>query len=288
MQYAESVVDLVGNTPLVRLHAGDPRPGPRRAAGAGQGRVPQPRRVGEGPHRRADDRRRRGAAARCSPAARSSSRPAATPASAWRSSPSSAATAASSSAPTRSARTRSTCCGPTAPRSSSARPPSTPRTRAPTTRCPTGWPARRRAAGSPTSTPTRTTRSRTTRRPARRSGSRPTGRITHFVAGVGTGGTISGIGRYLKEASGGRVQVIGADPEGSVYSGGTGRPYLVEGVGEDFWPATYDRDDRRRDHRGLRRRLVRDDPPAGPRGGPAGRRLVRHGRRRRAAGRASG
>ncbi|GAB3064673.1 cystathionine beta-synthase [Micromonospora schwarzwaldensis] len=67
------------------------------------------------------------------------------------------------------------------------------------------------------------------------------GKITHFVAGVGTGGTISGIGRYLKEASEGRVRVIGADPEGSVYSGGTGRPYLVEGVGEDFWPETYDR-----------------------------------------------
>ncbi len=68
------------------------------------------------------------------------------------------------------------------------------------------------------------------------------GRITHFVAGVGTGGTISGTGRYLKEASDGRVQVIGADPEGSVYSGGTGRPYLVEGVGEDFWPTAYDPD----------------------------------------------
>jgi cystathionine beta-synthase len=68
------------------------------------------------------------------------------------------------------------------------------------------------------------------------------GRITHFVAGIGTGGTISGTGRYLKEVSGGRVKVIGADPEGSVYSGGTGRPYLVEGVGEDFWPSTYDRD----------------------------------------------
>src|SRR5512138_1541777 len=66
------------------------------------------------------------------------------------------------------------------------------------------------------------------------------GRLTHFVAGVGTGGTISGVGRYLKEVSGGKVTVIGADPEGSVYSGGTGRPYLVEGVGEDFWPSTYD------------------------------------------------
>jgi cystathionine beta-synthase len=68
------------------------------------------------------------------------------------------------------------------------------------------------------------------------------GRITHFVCGVGTGGTISGAGRYLKEVSDGRVQVVGADPEGSVYSGGTGRPYLVEGVGEDFWPTTYDAD----------------------------------------------
>ncbi|MFT4081904.1 MAG: cystathionine beta-synthase [Nocardioides sp.] len=67
------------------------------------------------------------------------------------------------------------------------------------------------------------------------------GRITHFVAGVGTGGTISGIGRYLKEQNG-SVQIIGADPAGSVYSGGTGRPYLVEGVGEDFWPQTYDRE----------------------------------------------
>jgi cystathionine beta-synthase len=66
------------------------------------------------------------------------------------------------------------------------------------------------------------------------------GRVTHFVAGAGTGGTISGVGRYLKEVSDGRVRIIAADPEGSVYSGGTGRPYLVEGVGEDFWPTTYD------------------------------------------------
>src|ERR671920_1212858 len=67
------------------------------------------------------------------------------------------------------------------------------------------------------------------------------GRVTCFVTGVGTGGTISGIGRYLKDVSGGGVRVVGVDPEGSVYSGGTGRPYLVEGVGEDFWPDTYDR-----------------------------------------------
>lgn len=66
------------------------------------------------------------------------------------------------------------------------------------------------------------------------------GRITHFVAGVGTGGTITGTARCLKRASEGRVEVIGADPEGSIYSGGTGRPYLVEGVGEDMWPGNYD------------------------------------------------
>src|SRR5829696_3355820 len=57
------------------------------------------------------------------------------------------------------------------------------------------------------------------------------GRVTHFVAGIGTGGTITGVGHYLK-AQNPDVQIIGADPEGSVYSGGAGRPYLVEGVGE--------------------------------------------------------
>lgn len=66
------------------------------------------------------------------------------------------------------------------------------------------------------------------------------GRITHFVAGIGTGGTITGTGRYLKEASAGRVQVIGADPVGSIYSGGPIHGYYVEGVGEDFWPDAYD------------------------------------------------
>jgi cystathionine beta-synthase len=65
------------------------------------------------------------------------------------------------------------------------------------------------------------------------------GRITHFVAGVGTGGTISGIGRYLHERNA-AVVVVGADPAGSVFSGGEAQPYLTEGVGEDFWPATYD------------------------------------------------
>jgi len=66
------------------------------------------------------------------------------------------------------------------------------------------------------------------------------GTVTHFVAGIGTGGTISGTGRYLREISDEKVRIIGVDPEGSVYSGGTGRPYLVEGVGEDIWPGSYD------------------------------------------------
>ena len=70
------------------------------------------------------------------------------------------------------------------------------------------------------------------------------GKVTHFVAGAGTGGTITGTGRYLKEVSADRssgpVRIIAADPEGSVYSGGTGRPYFVEGVGEDMWPGNYD------------------------------------------------
>jgi cystathionine beta-synthase len=65
------------------------------------------------------------------------------------------------------------------------------------------------------------------------------GRVTHFVAGAGTGGTITGVGRYLKEQNP-KIRIIAADPAGSVYSGGAGRPYLTEGVGEDFWPANYD------------------------------------------------
>jgi cystathionine beta-synthase len=65
------------------------------------------------------------------------------------------------------------------------------------------------------------------------------GRVTHFVAGIGTGGTITGVSRYLKSQNP-AVQIVGADPQGSVYSGGSGRPYLVEGIGEDFWPSTYD------------------------------------------------
>src|SRR5918992_584499 len=65
------------------------------------------------------------------------------------------------------------------------------------------------------------------------------GRLTHFVAGVGTGGTITGVGRYLREQRP-DVEIIGADPVGSIYSNDEVKPYLVEGVGEDFWPETFD------------------------------------------------
>lgn len=65
------------------------------------------------------------------------------------------------------------------------------------------------------------------------------GRITHFVASIGTGGTISGVARALRDRNPG-VVVVGADPAGSVYSGAPPHPYLTEGIGEDFWPATYD------------------------------------------------
>jgi cystathionine beta-synthase len=88
------------------------------------------------------------------------------------------------------------------------------------------------------------------------------GKVSHFVAGIGTGGTISGTGRYLKEVSGGRVKVIGADPEGSVYSGGPGSPDLVEGVGADSG-GDLRQGDLRPDHRGQRRRIVPDDQAPG-------------------------
>ena len=111
------------------------------------------------------------------------------------------------------------------------------------------------------------------------------GRITHFVAGVGTGGTISGAGRYLKEVSDGRVRIIGADPENSVYSGGDGSPYYVESIGHflhpetdpDVWPESFhagvvDQFERVSDRESLAtvRRLAREDGLlAGPSSGTA-------------------
>lgn len=67
------------------------------------------------------------------------------------------------------------------------------------------------------------------------------GRITHFVAGAGTSGTITGVARYLKSKNP-NIQIIVGDPDRSLFSGGSGRPYLVEGVGEDFYPAAWQAD----------------------------------------------
>lgn len=91
---------------------------------------------------------------------------------------------------------------------------------------------------APTNTRTRPTRRLTTKRPGPELWRQTDGKITHFVAGAGTGGTISGVAKYLKEQNP-DIKIIAGDPEKSVFSGGSGRPYLVEGVGEDFWPTTY-------------------------------------------------
>ena len=66
------------------------------------------------------------------------------------------------------------------------------------------------------------------------------GKLTHFVAGIGTGGTMTGTGRYLREQAGDALRIIGADPVGSIYHGGEARSYDVEGVGEDWLPPNYD------------------------------------------------
>ena len=65
------------------------------------------------------------------------------------------------------------------------------------------------------------------------------GKITHYVSGIGTGGTISGVAHFLKKRRP-DIVVVGADPEGSIYSGDTAKSYKVEGIGEDFLPATVD------------------------------------------------
>ena len=107
------------------------------------------------------------------------------------------------------------------------------------------------------------------------------GRITHFVASVGTGGTISGAAHYLREQNP-AIRVIGADPEGSVLSGDTARPYLTEGIGEDFFPGTYDPAVVDRWVRVSRPGRVRDGPAGHPRGGDPGRRVERDRAGRRA------
>lgn len=69
--------------------------------------------------------------------------------------------------------------------------------------------------------------------------SQTNGKVTHFVCGIGTGGTVTGVGRYLKERNP-AIRVIGVDPEGSIFSSPDPHPYLLEGIGKDFWPETFD------------------------------------------------
>ena len=153
MEVADSLLDLVGNTPMVRLD--------RVASGSTASCWPSSscstRAAREGPAGPRHDRGGRARTGCCSRAARSSSRRRATPAWAWPSSPPAAATTACSSCPTRWRRRRSSCCGPTAPRWSSAPRRSSPSTPTRTTRWPTAWHARSRARASPTSTTTPTT-----------------------------------------------------------------------------------------------------------------------------------
>ncbi len=116
------------------------------------------------------------------------------------------------------------------------------------------------------------------------------GRITHLVASAGTGGTISGTGRYLKSRNP-AIEIIGADPEGSVLSGDTARSYLTEGVGEDFFPGTFDPSIVDRWVRVPDRDAFELGPAACPRGRDPGRRLIGDGGRggppaRRGTGRA--
>ena len=226
--------------------------------------------------------------ARSSPAAPSSSRPAATPASAWPSSPSAAATAASSCCPDKVSEDKRNVLkayGAEVVVMPDRRRAGPPRLLLLGQR-PAGQGDRRRLEARPVLQPRGPQQPLRDDRPGdlgrhRRPGHPLRRRRRHRRHHQ----------RHRPVPQGGlraaRVRVIGADPEGSVYSGGTGRPYLVEGVGEDFWPERLRPERGRRGHRRHRRRLVRDDPAAGPRGGPAGRRLLRHGRRGRPARRAA-
>ena len=241
MQYAESILDLVGDTPLVRISrlTGDLGPADRQPLLLAKLEMLNPGgsvkdRIGL-PMIEAAERARPAQAGRDDHRADiGQHRPRRSP-----SPPRSRATAASSSWPTSNRPRSSSSCGPTARRSSCARPTSRPSPRVATTRWRRGLPATSPARSSPTSTGTRRTRPPTSGRPVRSCWDQTDGRISHFVASVGTGGTISGAARVLK-ARNPAIQVIGADPEGSVLSGDTARPYLTEGVGEDFVPGTYD------------------------------------------------
>ena len=144
------------------------------------------------------------------------------------------------------------------------------------------WRATSRAPSSPTSTGTTENPNAHERTTGPEIWDQTDGRITHLVASAGTGGTITGVGALPAGRRTPAITVVGADPEGSVLSGDTARPYLTEGVGEDFFPGTYDPSGRRPLGPRLGPRRVRHGPPDHPRGGDPGRRVVRDGGRGRA------
>ena len=282
--YAESILDLVGDTPLVRIIATDPATSARGppAAAAREARDAQPGRLGQGPDRAADDRGRR--ARRPAQAGRHHHR-----ADVGQHRPRPGDRGGAQGLPLhlrdgRQAvgREAGSSCARTAPRSCCARPTSRPSRPRATTRSRRGSPATSRARSSPTSTGTRRTRPPTSGRPARSCGTRPTAGSPTSSRASGPAARSPASARVLK-ARNPAIQVIGADPEGSVLSGDTARPYLTEGVGEDFFPGTYDAVRRRSLGPGQRPRRVRDGPPAHPRGGDPRRRVVRDGDGRRAA-----
>ena len=288
MKYAQSVLDLIGNTPLVKLnHVTDGiaatvlvkleylNPG-----GSIKDRIAV--KMIEEAERTASS----------SPAAPSWSRPPATPASDWRSWPSRRATTASSWCRTRWARTSAPCCRRTAPKWWSPPPPWPPDSPQSyygvsdrlVTEIPGAYKPDQFSNPAGPGSHYETTGPEIWRD--------TDGKVTHCVIGAGTGGTITGTGRYLKEVSadrpeaeGGLVKIIGADPAGSVYSGGTGPALLRRGRRRGHVAGQLRQGRAGRRHCRQRRRLLRDDPPAGPRGRPAGGRLLRHGRGGRAAGR---
>ena len=281
MQYAESILDLVGHTPLVRLSRRHPRPRPGRppAAHPGQARDAQPGRLGQGPDRPADDRG--GRAGRAAQAGRHDHR---ADVGQHRPRPGDRRRAQGLSLHLRHGRQAvDREAGAAAGLRRRGRP--LPDERRPriagvaTTRSRPGSPATSPARSSPTSTGTWRTRRPTSGRPGPEIWEQTEGRITHFVASVGTGGTITGVAHFLR-AQNPAIRVIGADPEGSVLSGDTARPYLTGGDRRGLLPGHVRPGGRRSLGPRLRPRRVRDGPPDHPRGGDPGRRVVRDGGRR--------
>ena len=282
----ETILDAVGNTPLVRLSrlASDTRTPGRR-----QSREPEPGRLGQGPHRPGDDRGRRAGRPAATRAAPSSSRPRATPAPAWPS-------------PPRSKGYRLVCVMPD--KMSSEKIALLRAYGADVVVCPTAVP--RESPQSYYSVADRLAREipgafqpNQYFNPANPAAHEATtgpeiwrqtdGRITHFVAGMGTGGTITGVGRVLKRHNP-SVQIVGADPVGSIYSAGAElHAQDLQGRGHRRGlHAQHHGPEPGRPHRGRRRQGELSDgaAPDARRGHP-GRRLGRLGARRRAARRAT-